>query len=304
MSGIARILLARGLAVSGCDAKDSTRAGPAAGARRHGRDRARPGARRRRRHRGRLQRDPADQPRARGGPGAGPARAAAGRRARLGDGRPGTALAIAGTHGKTTTTSMLTVAMHACGRDPSYAIGGDLNEPGSNAHNGSGEFFVAEADESDRSFLLLSPHGAVDHQRRARPPRQLRRRRRRSTRPSRASSTGSSRRRRAARRRRPGLDARCCRSPGSAGCGRCTFGRQPRTPTSGSTGSTLAGSGSAFDLVAEGRRLGRVDAAGARRLQRGERRRRTGPRARGRPAVRRHGAGLAGLRRGRAGASS
>ena len=70
-------------------------------------------------------------------------------------------LAIAGTHGKTTTTSMLTVAMHACGRDPSYAIGGDLNEPGSNAHNGSGEFFVAEADESDRSFLLLSPQGAV-----------------------------------------------------------------------------------------------------------------------------------------------
>jgi UDP-N-acetylmuramate--alanine ligase len=56
---------------------------------------------------------------------------------------------------------MLTVAMHACGRDPSYAIGGDLNEPGSNAHNGSGEFFVAEADESDRSFLLLSPQGAV-----------------------------------------------------------------------------------------------------------------------------------------------
>ena len=70
-------------------------------------------------------------------------------------------LAIAGTHGKTTTTSMLTVAMQACGRDPSYAIGGDLNEPGSNAHQGTGEFFVAEADESDRSFLLLSPRGAV-----------------------------------------------------------------------------------------------------------------------------------------------
>jgi UDP-N-acetylmuramate--alanine ligase len=70
-------------------------------------------------------------------------------------------LAIAGTHGKTTTTSMLTVAMHACGRDPSYAIGGDLNEPGSNAHHGTGDFFVAEADESDRSFLLLSPQGAV-----------------------------------------------------------------------------------------------------------------------------------------------
>jgi UDP-N-acetylmuramate--alanine ligase len=70
-------------------------------------------------------------------------------------------IAVAGTHGKTTTTSMLTVAMQACGRDPSYAIGGDLGEPGSNAHMGTGEFFVAEADESDRSFLLLSPEVAI-----------------------------------------------------------------------------------------------------------------------------------------------
>jgi len=70
-------------------------------------------------------------------------------------------LAVAGTAGKTTTTSMLTVALQACGRDPSYAIGGDLNEPGSNAHAGTGEFFVAEADESDRSFLLLAPEAAI-----------------------------------------------------------------------------------------------------------------------------------------------
>jgi UDP-N-acetylmuramate--alanine ligase len=70
-------------------------------------------------------------------------------------------IAVAGTHGKTTTTSMLTVALQACGRDPSYAIGGDLGEPGSNAHNGTGEFFVAEADESDRSFLLLAPEAAI-----------------------------------------------------------------------------------------------------------------------------------------------
>ena len=70
-------------------------------------------------------------------------------------------IAVAGTHGKTTTTSMLTVALQACGRDPSYAIGGDLGEPGSNAHMGSGEFFVAEADESDRSFLLLAPEVAI-----------------------------------------------------------------------------------------------------------------------------------------------
>jgi UDP-N-acetylmuramate--alanine ligase len=70
-------------------------------------------------------------------------------------------LAVAGTHGKTTTTSMLTIATQAAGRDPSYAIGGDLNLPGSNAHDGTGEFFIAEADESDRSFLLLAPRGAV-----------------------------------------------------------------------------------------------------------------------------------------------
>lgn len=70
-------------------------------------------------------------------------------------------VAIAGTHGKTTTTSMLTVALQHCGADPSFAIGGDLNEAGSNAHAGSGDVFVAEADESDGSFLLLTPHCAV-----------------------------------------------------------------------------------------------------------------------------------------------
>ena len=70
-------------------------------------------------------------------------------------------VAVAGTHGKTSTTSMLTVAVQACGVDPSFAIGGDLNESGSNAHAGRGDVFVAEADESDRSFLLLAPHGAI-----------------------------------------------------------------------------------------------------------------------------------------------
>jgi UDP-N-acetylmuramate--alanine ligase len=70
-------------------------------------------------------------------------------------------VAVAGTHGKTSTTSMLTVAVQACGVDPSFAIGGDLNESGSNAHAGEGDVFVAEADESDRSFLLLAPHGAI-----------------------------------------------------------------------------------------------------------------------------------------------
>ncbi|WP_448623851.1 UDP-N-acetylmuramate--L-alanine ligase [Geodermatophilus sp. URMC 64] len=70
-------------------------------------------------------------------------------------------VAVAGTHGKTSTTSMLTVAVQACGVDPSFAIGGDLNESGSNAHAGHGDVFVAEADESDRSFLLLAPHAAI-----------------------------------------------------------------------------------------------------------------------------------------------
>lgn len=72
-----------------------------------------------------------------------------------------TGIAVAGTHGKTTTTSMLTVSLQHCGLDPSFAIGGDLNDAGSNAHQGTGDLFVAEADESDGSFLLLHPHIAV-----------------------------------------------------------------------------------------------------------------------------------------------
>jgi UDP-N-acetylmuramate--alanine ligase len=70
-------------------------------------------------------------------------------------------LAISGTNGKTTTTSMLTTVLQACGADPSFAIGGELSEAGSNAHHGTGDYFVAEADESDRSFLLYRPHAAI-----------------------------------------------------------------------------------------------------------------------------------------------
>ncbi|HEY0774625.1 MAG TPA: UDP-N-acetylmuramate--L-alanine ligase, partial [Nocardioidaceae bacterium] len=70
-------------------------------------------------------------------------------------------VAVAGTHGKTTTTSLLTVALQHCGADPSFAIGGELNESGANAHDGSGEIFVAEADESDGAFLVYSPFAAV-----------------------------------------------------------------------------------------------------------------------------------------------
>ena len=71
------------------------------------------------------------------------------------------AVAVAGTHGKTSTTSMLVVALQACGADPSFAIGGELNESGANAHWGTGEVFVAEADESDGSFLLFTPYAGI-----------------------------------------------------------------------------------------------------------------------------------------------
>lgn len=71
------------------------------------------------------------------------------------------AIAVAGTHGKTTTSSMATVAFQACGLDPSFAIGGILTASGSNAHRGSGDFFIAEADESDGSFIEYHPSAAI-----------------------------------------------------------------------------------------------------------------------------------------------
>ena len=70
-------------------------------------------------------------------------------------------IAVAGTHGKTTTTSMLTVALQRAALDPSFAIGGMINMSGTNAHLGTGDIFVAEADESDGSFLAYKPSGAI-----------------------------------------------------------------------------------------------------------------------------------------------
>lgn len=70
-------------------------------------------------------------------------------------------VAIAGTHGKTSTTSMLVAALQGCGIDASYAVGGELAATGRNAHLGSGEPFAVEADESDGSFLLFAPHVGV-----------------------------------------------------------------------------------------------------------------------------------------------
>ncbi|NNG47002.1 MAG: UDP-N-acetylmuramate--L-alanine ligase, partial [Deltaproteobacteria bacterium] len=70
-------------------------------------------------------------------------------------------IAIAGTHGKTTTTSMVATVLAAAGWDPTAVVGGKLNSLGSNAKLGSGDFLVAEADESDGSFVKLSPTVAV-----------------------------------------------------------------------------------------------------------------------------------------------
>ena len=70
-------------------------------------------------------------------------------------------VAVAGANGKTTTTSMLTVALQSCGVDPSFAIGGELAKHGTNAHHGAGDIFVAEADESDGSFLVYRPEVAI-----------------------------------------------------------------------------------------------------------------------------------------------
>ena len=66
-------------------------------------------------------------------------------------------IAIAGTHGKTTTTSLVTSILAEGGIDPTFVIGGRLNAAGANAKLGGGDFLVAEADESDASFLFLSP---------------------------------------------------------------------------------------------------------------------------------------------------
>jgi UDP-N-acetylmuramate--alanine ligase len=70
-------------------------------------------------------------------------------------------ITVAGTHGKTTTTSMVAVVLQQAAMDPTVVVGGRLNALGSNAKLGTGDFMVVEADESDRSFLLLSPTVAI-----------------------------------------------------------------------------------------------------------------------------------------------
>jgi UDP-N-acetylmuramate--alanine ligase len=160
MSGIARLLLARGVAVSGSDLKDSPGLLLLRGA----------GARVAVGHRGEDLGSPdavvvstairEDNPEVRAARDRGiPILARAQVLAALMRERRG--VAVAGTHGKTTTTSMVSVILERAGLDPTYVIGGDLNESGSNARSGGGDLFVAEADESDGSFLLLRPELAV-----------------------------------------------------------------------------------------------------------------------------------------------
>lgn len=160
MSGIARIMLARGLTVSGSDAADSGLLGELAdaGARvRVGHDAANLG------DADTLVVSTAIRPdnpelvaaRARG-------LRVLHRAAALASvmlGKQG--IAVAGTHGKTTTTSMITTVLRHTGADPSYVIGGILAETGVGAADGTGIAFVVEADESDGSFLMLTPEAAV-----------------------------------------------------------------------------------------------------------------------------------------------
>jgi len=160
MSALARILLERGLEVSGCEARDSL---TVAGLRALGADV----------HIGHSPAhvDDADtfvyttaiNPRhqefvAARGSGKPVLRRAAALASALEGKR---CVAVAGTHGKTSTTSLLVVAAQACGSDPSFAIGGNLYETGKNAHLGTGPLAIVEADESDGSFLLARPSVAV-----------------------------------------------------------------------------------------------------------------------------------------------
>src|SRR5258708_23832044 len=70
-------------------------------------------------------------------------------------------MAVGGAHGKTTTTSMVASILAAAHLDPTFVVGGKVNQAGTNARVGRGEYFVVEADESDRSFLMFAPVVAV-----------------------------------------------------------------------------------------------------------------------------------------------
>ncbi len=160
MSGIARIMLARGLAVSGSDAKDVPvlQALRAVGARVDvGFDAARLEGVRTVVASSAIRADNPELVAARAAGTAVLHRSQALQSLLLGR----RAVAVAGTNGKTTTSSMLTVLLQVAGLDPSFALGGELVGAGTNGHAGSGEVFVAEADESDSSFLVYTPEVSV-----------------------------------------------------------------------------------------------------------------------------------------------
>ncbi len=160
MSGIARIMLTRGITVSGSDSADSTLLGElgAAGARVHvGHDAANLGDADTLVVSTAIRSDNPELLEAHRRGIRVLHRAAALASVMLGK----LGIAVAGTHGKTTTTSMITTVLRHSGADPSYVIGGILAETGLGAAEGSGEAFVVEADESDGSFLMLAPTAAV-----------------------------------------------------------------------------------------------------------------------------------------------
>ena len=175
MSGIALVAAALGAEVTGSDRAESTvRRPPARGRHRPGDRPRRPQRPRRRRRRARvLDRGRPENPeralaRERGLPSC----TAPMLLAEITALRP--TIAVAGTHGKTTTTAMIVHALRGAGADPGYLVGGELRSTGSNAGWGAGEWTVVEADESDRSMLKLAARGRGGDQRRARPPRDLR----------------------------------------------------------------------------------------------------------------------------------
>ena len=178
MSGLALVCARLGATVTGSDRSDSSymerlRAGRARSGRRPRRRQPARGRRGRR-----LDRDRRREP----GAGAGP-RARASSRSTAAPCWPSSArekrlIAVAGTHGKTTTTAMAVWALRAIGADPAFFVGGEVPGLGAdgaaaNAGWGEGEWVVAEADESDGSFLELQPGDRRRHQRRDGPPRAL-----------------------------------------------------------------------------------------------------------------------------------
>ena len=121
-------------------------------------------------------------------------------------------VAIAGSHGKTTTTSLVATVLRAAGLDPTVVVGGKVNALGSNARLGAGDLLVAEADESDGSFLRLTPDDRRRHQHRPRAPRPLRHAREGEGRVRRVREPGAVLRPRGAVPRSPARAGRSCRA--------------------------------------------------------------------------------------------